>query len=116
MDEGRRMRELHRHRGREQPLDVVLAPARGQKYQCRADSLAAGGKEVRHRRSDLVRVMPDPVPESSLDCGQVGSHRAEDVYVFCGSQIDTSSASIASPNRLAAISSNRCGTAVTRTS
>jgi len=60
-----------------------------------------------HRGRDLVWIVPYPVPEGRLDCCQVGGNGTEDLYVFCGSQMCTSSASIASPKRLAAISSNR---------
>ena len=80
------------------------------------EAFAAGREEIGHGGGDLHGVILYFGSKRGLHHGQVRSHRDEDVYVFCRSQISTSSASIASPKRFAAISSNRCGTAVTSTS
>jgi hypothetical protein len=110
------MGELHRHGGRGQLLEVVTAAPGGKQHEGRSKALASGSEKVGHRSGDHVGITLYLVPNSRLDRGEIGDNGAEDVYVFCGSQIWTSSASIASPKRLAAISSNCCGTAVTRTS
>src|SRR5260370_23941013 len=93
----------------------MAAPGR-QQHQGRAEALASCGEEVGHRGRDDVGIAVYLVTETRLDRGEIGDHRAEDVYVVWCSQIRTSSASTASPNRVAAISSKCFGKSVARTS
>src|SRR5260370_20198821 len=91
--------------------------ARGsQQHQGWGEALASCGEEVGHRGRDDVGIAVCLVTKSRFDRGEIGDHRAEDVYVVWCSQIRTSSASTASPNRVAAISSKCFGKSVARTS
>ena len=59
VDEGGRVREFDRHGGGLQPIELVAAAHRGEKDECRADSLAAGLEQIRHRARNLRRIAVD---------------------------------------------------------
>ena len=61
-----------------QLLEVVGAAPRGQQDQRRADALASGGEEVRHRRRDHVGVAVDETAQAGFDRLQITRDRAED--------------------------------------
>ena len=116
MDKRGGMRQLHCNCSRNQMVQLVAAALGREQHQRGTNALSAGREQVRHRCRDHAWIRFYEVAEARLDHLEVSRDRPEDAYALSSSQSRTSCASIASPNRFAATSWNRCGTAVTNTS
>ncbi|HZQ50156.1 MAG TPA: hypothetical protein VFB69_07600 [Candidatus Dormibacteraeota bacterium] len=72
------MGDLHRHRRRRHPVEVIAAEIGCEQDQGRSQTLTSGSHEFRHRRRDRCRPAVDLSAQEYLDGLQVGRDRTEE--------------------------------------